>query len=162
MLGSPFSPLSTALPPPRRPAEKPKLSPTNTRALTRMKQTLRKHNAAYAEQMRLFRCVLQWARRGGRDAMPISSHRIRCSMHACRGWHALHAGFVDRDSAVSHSTHRACLLPTCRRENPVSETEEEEPSPSDSESQGALLLGGQTGGRAAPSSCLLPMLCCIR
>ena len=36
-------------------AEKPKLSPTNTRALTRMKQTLRKHNAAYAEQMRLFR-----------------------------------------------------------------------------------------------------------
>ena len=36
-------------------AEKPKLSPTNTRALTRMKQTLRKHNAAYTEQMRLFR-----------------------------------------------------------------------------------------------------------
>ncbi|KAL4433586.1 hypothetical protein ABPG75_000027 [Micractinium tetrahymenae] len=36
-------------------ADKPKLSPTNTRALTRMKQTLRKHNAAYAEQMRLYR-----------------------------------------------------------------------------------------------------------
>ena len=32
-------------------AEKPKLSPTNTRALTRMKQTLRKHNATYAEQV---------------------------------------------------------------------------------------------------------------
>ncbi len=37
------------------PAEKPKLSPTNTRALTRMKQTLRKHNAAYSEQMAAFR-----------------------------------------------------------------------------------------------------------
>lgn len=41
--------------PSRLTAEKPKLSPTNTRALTRMKQTLRKHNAAYTEQMRLFR-----------------------------------------------------------------------------------------------------------
>ncbi len=40
---------------PRRPAEKPKLSPTNTRALTRMKQTLRKHNAGYTEQMAAFR-----------------------------------------------------------------------------------------------------------
>lgn len=40
-------------------AEKPKLSPTNTRALTRMKQTLRKHNALYADQMRLFRCGVQ-------------------------------------------------------------------------------------------------------
>ncbi len=37
------------------PAEKPKLSPTNTRALTRMKQTLRKHNAGYGEQMAAFR-----------------------------------------------------------------------------------------------------------
>ncbi|PSC74602.1 Eukaryotic translation initiation factor 3 subunit C [Micractinium conductrix] len=36
-------------------AEKPKLSPTNTRALTRMKQTLRKHNAAFVEQMQIFR-----------------------------------------------------------------------------------------------------------
>lgn len=36
-------------------AEKPKLSPTNTRALARMKQTLRKNNTTYAEQMAAFR-----------------------------------------------------------------------------------------------------------
>ena len=36
-------------------AEKPKLSPTNSRALARMKQTLRKHVGAYAEQMAAFR-----------------------------------------------------------------------------------------------------------
>ncbi|KAL4854001.1 Eukaryotic translation initiation factor 3 subunit C [Chlorella vulgaris] len=36
-------------------AEKPKLSPTNTRAFTRMKQTLRKHNASYGEQIQSFR-----------------------------------------------------------------------------------------------------------
>lgn len=37
-------------------ADKPKLSPTNTRALTRMKQTLRKHNPSFAEEMQAFRC----------------------------------------------------------------------------------------------------------
>lgn len=36
-------------------AEKPKLSPTNTRALSRMKQQLRRHNAGYAEQIAAFR-----------------------------------------------------------------------------------------------------------
>ncbi|KAK2079971.1 hypothetical protein QBZ16_002366 [Prototheca wickerhamii] len=36
-------------------AEKPKLSPTNNRALMRMKQTVRKHNAQYAEQIAAFR-----------------------------------------------------------------------------------------------------------
>ena len=36
---------------PPHPADKPKLSPTNTRALTRMKQTLRKALPALAEQL---------------------------------------------------------------------------------------------------------------
>lgn len=36
-------------------ADKPKLSPTNARALARMKQTLRKNNTAFAEQMQAFR-----------------------------------------------------------------------------------------------------------
>ena len=36
-------------------AEKPKLSPTNTKALNRMKQTLRKHLPAFAEQMGAYR-----------------------------------------------------------------------------------------------------------
>jgi hypothetical protein len=43
-------------------ADKPKLSPTNTRALTRMKQTLRKHNASFAEEMQAFRCPSGHAR----------------------------------------------------------------------------------------------------
>ena len=36
-------------------AEKPKLSPTNARALARMKQTIRKNNAGFAEQIQGFR-----------------------------------------------------------------------------------------------------------
>lgn len=36
-------------------AEKPKLSPTNARALARMKQTIRKNNTTYAEQIQAFR-----------------------------------------------------------------------------------------------------------
>lgn len=36
-------------------ADKPKLSPTNARALARMKQTIRKNNAGYAEQIQAFK-----------------------------------------------------------------------------------------------------------
>ena len=62
-------------------AEKPKLSPTNTRALTRMKQTLRKHNAAFVEQMQIFRQVrVQRLHR-----LPTQVCVLACSNRFCVG-----------------------------------------------------------------------------
>lgn len=79
------------------PAEKPKLSPTNTRALTRMKQTLRKHNVNYAEQVRAPMCMLRLLR-------PCSTTRLSL-VHvpaACMRRNA-HAGMgATRAAATSH------------------------------------------------------------
>ena len=45
----------TLPPPPARDAEKPKLSPTNAKALARLKLTIKKNNATFAEQIQAYR-----------------------------------------------------------------------------------------------------------